>query len=92
MTKKELLFELKNRNINVIQTAKRDELIRELELALMNDTKIMQKGKKKIYKNCKLLEWNTQLQHTYYLFYSKMLLKNKETKILHGKKICFQEA
>jgi hypothetical protein len=50
LTREQLLSELKKRNINVINTAnaKRDELIRELELALVNETEMMQNGKKRI--------------------------------------------
>jgi hypothetical protein len=48
LTRERLLYELKKRNINVINTAKRDELIRELELALANETETTQNGKKRI--------------------------------------------
>ncbi|RIA81519.1 hypothetical protein C1645_836860 [Glomus cerebriforme] len=43
LTKEQLLFELTKRNINIINTAKRDELVRELELVLANEIEIMQK-------------------------------------------------
>ncbi|CAG8447583.1 12955_t:CDS:2 [Funneliformis caledonium] len=44
LTREQLLSELKKQNINVINTAnaKRDELIRELELTLINETEIIQ--------------------------------------------------
>jgi len=48
LTRERLLSELEKRNINVINTAKRDELIRELELALDNETGTTQNGKKRI--------------------------------------------
>ncbi|CAG8770657.1 6085_t:CDS:2, partial [Funneliformis caledonium] len=42
LTRERLLFELKKRNINVINTAKRDELVKELELGLANETEMIQ--------------------------------------------------
>ena len=45
LTRERLLSELKKRNINIINTAKRDELIRELELALANEIEMTQNGK-----------------------------------------------
>ncbi|CAB5354119.1 unnamed protein product [Rhizophagus irregularis] len=50
LTRERLLFELKKRNINVINTAKRDGLVKELELGLANETEMIQDGKKRIYK------------------------------------------
>ena len=49
MTREQLLLELTKRKINVDKTAKRDELIKELELALTNNIEIIQ-GKEKNYK------------------------------------------
>jgi hypothetical protein len=48
LTRERLLSELKKRNINVVNTAKRDELVKELELALANETETTQNGKKRI--------------------------------------------
>ncbi|CAB5377537.1 unnamed protein product [Rhizophagus irregularis] len=42
LTRERLLFELKKRNINVINTAKRDGLVKELELGLANETEMIQ--------------------------------------------------
>ncbi|CAG8723156.1 11812_t:CDS:2, partial [Funneliformis caledonium] len=42
LTKEQLLLELTKRKINVDKTAKRDELIKELELALINNIEIIQ--------------------------------------------------
>jgi hypothetical protein len=53
LTRERLLFELKKRNINVINTAKRDGLVKELELGLANETEMIQDGKKRIYKKKK---------------------------------------
>jgi hypothetical protein len=52
LTKEQLLLELTKRKINVVKTAKRDELIRELELAITNNIEIIQ-GKEKVYKKFK---------------------------------------
>ena len=51
MAREQLLSELKKQNINVINTAKRDELIRELELALVNETEMTQNDKKEFIRN-----------------------------------------
>ena len=48
LMKEQLLLELTKRKINVDKTAKRDELIRELELAITNNIEIIQ-GKEKVY-------------------------------------------
>ena len=53
LTKEQLLLELTKRKINVAKTAKRDELIRELELAITNNIEIIQGKEKKIIKNFK---------------------------------------
>ncbi|CAB4444025.1 unnamed protein product [Rhizophagus irregularis] len=42
LTKEQLSLELTKRKINVVKTAKRDELIRELELAITNNIEIIQ--------------------------------------------------
>ena len=43
-----LLSELKKWNINVVNTAKKDELVRKLELTLANKIEMTQNGKKRI--------------------------------------------
>jgi hypothetical protein len=53
LTREQLLLELTKRKINVDKTAKRDELIEELELALTNNIEIIQGKEKKIIKNFK---------------------------------------
>lgn len=52
LTKEQLLLELTKRKINVVKTAKKDELIRELELAIINNIEVIQ-GKEKVYKKFK---------------------------------------
>jgi hypothetical protein len=50
LTREQLLLELTKRKINVDKTAKKDELIKELELALTNNIEIIQGKGKKNYK------------------------------------------
>ncbi|CAG8766492.1 16366_t:CDS:2, partial [Funneliformis caledonium] len=42
LTRERLLFELKKRNINVINTAKRNGLVKKLELGLANEIEMIQ--------------------------------------------------
>lgn len=79
MTREWLLSELKKWNINVVNTAKRDELIKELELALANETETMENGKKEFI-------WNIETNANYCLFLKKIFLKIK-IKMLYGKYI-----
>lgn len=79
MTKERLSFELKKRNISVINTAKRDELVKELELGLANETEMIQDGKKRIYKKKIILK---QMLIT---ILKKIFPKIKKIKILYGK-------
>jgi hypothetical protein len=77
LTRERLLFELKKQNINVINTAKRDGLVKELELGLANETEMIQDGKKRIYKKKKkILKQNAN----YYLFGKRCFRKSRKSK------------
>jgi hypothetical protein len=80
LTKEQLLLELLKRKINVVKTAKRDELIRELELAITNNIEIIQ-GKENVYKKFK-----KKASDLIFLFYSKILLMPLKKKVLLKKK------
>ncbi|CAG8769787.1 11859_t:CDS:2, partial [Rhizophagus irregularis] len=58
LTRERLLFELKKRNINVINTAKRDGLVKELELGLANETEMIQDDISENQENQNII-WNS---------------------------------
>ncbi|PKY46438.1 hypothetical protein RhiirA4_420645 [Rhizophagus irregularis] len=79
LTRERLLFELKKRNINVINTAKRDELVKELELGLANETEMIQDDISENQENQNII-WNSTYE---FPLESGWALKSKQK---YGKK------
>ncbi|POG72525.1 hypothetical protein GLOIN_2v1875076 [Rhizophagus irregularis DAOM 181602=DAOM 197198] len=79
LTRERLLFELKKRNINVINTAKRDGLVKELELGLANETEMIQDDISENQENQNII-WNSTYE---FPLESGWALKSKQK---YGKK------